>query len=51
MMGCCEGKMKMKVQKYKKISWPADWLSTYRWQKLSIAIGVGYLQSNASCPS
>jgi hypothetical protein len=33
LMGCCEVEMELKAEKYKGISWPADWLSTYLWSK------------------
>ena len=51
LMCCCEGKIELKVEKCKGISWPADWLSTYLWTQLSMGIRVGYLQSKESSPS
>jgi hypothetical protein len=51
LMGCCEGGIELKVEKYKVLSWPANWLSTYLWPKCIKGIRVGYLQSKASSQS
>jgi hypothetical protein len=51
LMGCCERGMELKFEKYKGLSWAADWLSNFLWKKCIKGIRFVYLKSKSSSPS